>query len=188
MAATHKKERAMGIYDGMLPKEHIEGKIGYYPVTNAKEWDELPAVYKAMDWFPVEVYNYAHRRRENTVAEYVEFDVIYMEPYKIRATVKVHVQEVQKILFCLFENAQCYLYSISGVVFANGVRWPAEWRQDTRTGSYSVYASGLCVGRQGGYMGFVPCQIDRTEEGFKWAGFRGENRCHYTLLNPFTGR
>lgn len=176
------------MYDGFLPSEQKQGKRGFYPVANAEEWNELPKAYKAMEWFPIEVYNTKHKRMETTVAEYVEFDVIYMEPYKIRATVKVHVQEVQKILFCLFENAQCHLHSISGVVFANGERWGAEWKQDTKTGAFAVYASGKCIGKQGGYFGFIPCQIEKTDDGFEWKGFTGENRCHYTLLNPFTGK
>lgn len=171
-----------------LPKVRIEGHRGYYPVCNAQEWEALPLVYRAMEWFPVEVYNYAHRRKETTVAEYVLFDVVYAEPYKIRAVVKVHVQDVQKILFCAFDDTQFHLYSVCGVVFANGVEWGAKWTQDVNTGAFAIWADDKMVGRQGGYMGFIPCQIEETEDGFKWAGFKGPNRCHYTLLNPFTGR
>lgn len=177
------------MYEGFMPPTPLQGHRGYYPVCNAEEWDALPAVYKAMEWFPIEVYNDRWRKKETTVAEYIEFDVIYMEPYHIHATVRVHVQEMQKILFCLFRNPQCHLYSISGVVFDNGERWPAKWTQDTITGAYSIWASGKLIGRQGGYMGFVPNQIERTDDGWKWTGYKsGRNRCHYTLLNPFTGR
>lgn len=178
----------MKMYEGFLPKEPQEGKIGYYPVATAEEWDELPKAYKAMEWFPVEVYNDYLHRNETTVAEYIEFDVVYMMPYRIRATVRVHVEEVQKILFCLFDNPQCHLYSVSGVVFSNGQRWGAKWMQDSKTGAFAIYASGKKIGMQGGYFGFVPCQIERTDDGFKWAGFVGKNRCHYELLNPFTGK
>ena len=174
-----------------LPKEQKTGKRGYYPVSSAEEWDELPKVYRAMEWFPVEVYNNKqfHCKKETTVAEYVVFDVVYAEPYKIRASVKVHVQEVQKILFCLFENPQFHLYSISSVIFANGVEWPAKWTQDRNTGAFAVWAGNKLVGQQGGYMGFIPCQIEETEDGFNWKGYQmGQNRCHYTLLNPFTGK
>ena len=176
----------MSIYYGMLPKTYNGGKRGYYPVSSEQEWDDLPEVYKAMDWMPVKVYNPWHNKEEMTVAEYIEFDVVYMEPYKVRATVKVHVQEVQKILFCLFKDAQCHLYTISGVEFANGVHWYAEWKQDVRTGAYAVYASGIKIGIQGGYMGYIPCCIERTEDGFKWRGCHDyKNRSHYELLNPF---
>lgn len=177
----------MGIYDGMLPQEKIEGRTGYYPVCSAEEWERLPEVYKAMEWFPVEVYNREWHKKETTVAEYIEFDVVYMMPYRIRATVRVHVQEVQKILFC-YQDAECQLYSVSGVVFANGERWGAKWLQDSKTGAFAIQAGGKIVGRQGGFMGHIPCQIERTADGFKWKGFVGENRCHYTLLNPFTGK
>lgn len=173
-----------------FPEERLYGHRGYYPVCNAEEWDALPAVYKAMEWFPVEVYNdkQFHCKKEMTVAEYIEFDVTYAMPYRISATVRVHVQEVQKILFCLFNDPEFHLHSVSGVVFANGVRWGAKWYQDRNTGAFAIYADGKLIGKQGGYMGFIPCQIEETEDGFKWAGFQGENRCHYTLLNPFTGR
>ena len=151
------------MYDGFLPKEQQKGKRGYYPVTTAEEWDALPKVYKAMEWFPVEVYNTYLGRKETTVAEYVEFDVVYMMPYRIHATVKVHIQEVQKILFCSFDDPQCQLYTVSGVVFSNGERWGAKWMQDTKTGSFAIYAGGKLVGKQGGYLGFIPCQIEKTD-------------------------
>lgn len=177
------------IYEGMLPKEALKGHRGYYPVCNAEEWDNLPAVYKAMDWFPVEVYSEANRKKETTVAEYVEFDVTYLEPYRIQATVKVHVQDVQAVLYCLHENAQCHLYSVSGVVFANGERWGAKWLQDTKTGAFAIVAGGKTVGKQGGYLGHIPEDIERVEDGFKWVYHTNKkNRCHYALLNPFTGR
>ncbi len=183
----------MSMYDGFLPKdyagEYQKGKRGYYPVCSAEEWDKLPAVYKAMEWFPIEVYNERTKAKETTVVEYVEFNVVYMMPYRVSATVRVHVQEVQKILFCLFEDTPCHLYTISGVVFANGERYGAKWLQDATTGAFAVYADGHCVGMQGGYRGFIPCQIERKEDGsWKWAGYKPGNRCHYELLNPFSGK
>lgn len=184
--------------ENMLPKVPIRGHIGYYPVCNAKEWDDLPDLYKAMEWFPVEVYNVEHGRRETSVVEYVEFDVVYLEPYKISAKVRVHVENVQKLLFCLFLDTQCHLHSICGVVFENGVRYPAEWRQDTTTGAFGVYAGGKQVGAQGGYLGFIPSKIEMTDNGFHPSkaektdsGFRWKysapcaGRCHYDVGNPF---
>lgn len=179
----------MSIYDGFLPENALEGHKGYYPVCNEKEWDALPDVYKAMEWFPVDVYNQRWRKTEKTVAEYVVFDVVYLKPYKIRASVKVHVQDVQKILFCLYNDTQCHLYTISHVIFANGEKWWAKWTQDATTGAFAVWADHKLVGQQGGFMGFIPSQIEKTEDGFKWSGFKaGQNRCHYELTNPFKYR
>lgn len=179
----------MSIYEGFLPKDYnldYPGKRGFYPVTNAQEWDDLPAVYKAMDWYPMDVYDEFMRKNVRSVPEYVEFDVVYMEPYKISATVRVHVQDVQRILFCLYDNAQCHLYSIKSVVFQNGAVWGAKWQQDATTGSFAVFASGHCVGRQGGYLGHIPAQIERTKDGWKWTGYRETpERCHYELTNPY---
>ena len=175
----------------LFPSKPIDGHIGYYPVCNAKEWDELPFVYKAMEWFPIEVYNdkQFHCKKELTVPEYVVFDVVYATPYRISAEVIVHVQEVQKILFCLFENPQFHLYTISDVIFSNGVKYPAKWTQDSRTGAFAVWACDRLVGKQGGYSGFVPCHIEETEDGFKYTGYvPGQNRCHVQLTNPFTGK
>ena len=174
----------MSMYEGFLPEKQAEGKLGYYPVTSAQEWNDLPKAYKAMEWFPVKMS--CHGYEETTVAEYIEFDVVYMEPYKISATVRVHVQEVQKILFCAFQNAQCHLYSVSGVVFKNGERWNASWKQDSCTGSFAIYASGKQIGMQGGYLGFIPNNIERTEDGgFKINWNMKGNRTHYQLGNPF---
>ncbi len=180
----------MGMYDNMLPKKPINGHRGYYPACSAEEWGNLPNIYKAMEWFPVETYDWKLKKKEQTIPEYVVFDVVYMMPYGIRASVKVHVQEVQSILFSLHEKKDCHLYSISHVIFANGEKWWAEWRQDSITGAFGVYASGKCVGIQGGYMGHIPSNMTLLENGeWKWdneKGMRSGNRCHYALLNPFT--
>ena len=175
----------MGMYEGFLPKEQKSGYCGYYPVTSAQEWDDLPAVYKAMEWFPVEMKRNGYT--EKTVVEYVEFEVVYMTPYKVRGTFRVHRQEVQKILFCSFPgHHDCHLYSICGVVFQNGERWGAKWHQDSRTGAYEVLAGGKRVGTQGGFLGFVPRLIDRTEDGWKCNfDYNHGNVCHYEISNPF---
>ena len=172
----------------LLPKEAVNGKRGFYPIQNAQEWEDVPCVYKSMEWFPVEVYNdkQFHCRKEVAVPEYIIFDVVYMEPYRIRATVKVHVQEVQKILFCSFGWTQCQLYSVCGVVFSNGVEYGAKWLQDSQTGAFGIYSHGKCIGKQGGFNGFIPSDIEETEDGFKWKGFvQCEGRCHHALGNPF---
>jgi len=167
-----------------FPKKELKGHIGFYPVLNAEEWDNLPAVYKAMEWFPVTIMN---GRDDKHTVEYVEFEVVYGEPYKISAKVKVHVQEVQKILFCYFKDAQFHLHTISGVFFENGDYRRARWLQDTRTGAFAVVTyNGKVVGRQGGYGGFIPNQIKETDDGFEYIGYQeGKNRCHYEHLNPF---
>ena len=168
-----------------LPKEAIKGHRGYYPVCNKAEWDALPDVYKSMTWYPTKVYNRSLHREELTIPEYVEFDVVFYDPYKVRGTFRVHVQEVQKILFCSVDS-DLLLYSICGVVFANGERWGAEWKQDTRTGAFAVYASGKMIGQQGGFLGHVPEDIEETEDGFKWKGFvNSNNRIHHAGLSPW---
>lgn len=171
-----------------LPEKPIEGKRGYYPVCNADEWEKLPNVYKAMEWFPTEMKDSRFDIIEKTSPEYIVFDVVYMKPYKISAKVKVHVQEVQKILFCLYPlDTQCRLHTVSAVIYENGAERRAEWLQDSQTGAYAIVDyRGNIVGKQGGFGGFIPNQIEETEDGFKWTGFKsGRNRCHYTLTNPF---
>ena len=174
------------MYENMMPNKPIEGRIGFYPVCNADEWESLPKVYRAMQWFPVDVYNTRWNKTETTVVEKVIFDVTYMTPYKINARVEVHVQEVQNILFCYHEHKDCLLYSICAVKFANGEVWGAKWKQDTKSGAFAVYAGGERVGMQGGFMGFIPENIEKTENGWKWKGYGKYNgRCHYALMNPF---
>lgn len=175
----------MSMYDGMFPQERKEGHIGYYPVTSAEEWNELPAVYKSMEWFPVEMKRNGYS--EKTSVEYVEFDVVYMTPYKVSGTFRVHRQEIQKILFCSFPgHSDCHLYSVSAVVFQNGERWPAKWHQDSRTGAYEILACGKRVGTQGGFLGFVPNNIERTDDGdWKCNWNQNGNITHYQMTNPF---
>ena len=174
------------MYENMMPKKPIGGHLGFYPACNEGEWEALPDVYKAMQWFPVEVYNTRWNRKETTVVEKVIFDVTFMQPYKISAKVEVHVQEVQSILFCVHEHYDCQLYSICGVKFANGEACGAKWLQDSKTGAYAVYANNQYVGMQGGFRGFIPDNIEKTENGWRWKGFvECPGRCHYALSNPF---
>ena len=174
------------MYENMLPTKPIKGHRGFYPACNAEEWENVPNLYKSMEWFPIDVYNTRWSRKEETVVESVIFDVVFMHPYKIRARVEVHVQEVQKILFCAHQKADCHLYTICAVKFANGEEWSAEWRQDTTTGAFAVYSCGKVLGMQGGYLGFIPENIEKDENGWKWKGYGNYNgRCHYSLSNPF---
>ncbi len=172
-----------------MPKEQKKGYRGFYPVTTAEEWEELPVVYKAMEWFPVEVFDDYLRKNVWSIPEYILFDAIYVEPYRIRATVKVHVQEVQKLLYCLYPDSGLHLHTVCGVVLQNGEELRAETKQDTRTGAFGVYSFGKLIGRQGGYLGAIPENIEETEDGFKWKGFKDyKNRCHYQLTNPLEER
>ena len=174
----------MAMYDGFMPKVATNGKRGYFPVSSAEEWDNLPDVYKSMQWFPIEMRR--HGYTEKTFAEYLDFDVIYMLPYKVHATIRVHVQEAQKILFCLFNGTQCNLYTVCGVVFQNGEYWPAKWYQDSITGAFSIYAEGKTIGTQGGYLGFIPSDIEKTADGtFRHNWNSRDNVCHYQISNPF---
>lgn len=166
----------------------LPGHRGYYPVCSAEEWDQLPAVYKAMEWFPIKMKS-RFGIEEYTMPEYVVFNVVHIEPYKIRAQVRVHVQEFQKIMFCLFPYREdtIQLYSVCGVYFANGERRAAEWLQDSTTGAFAVVSGGHYVGKQGGFSNFVPEIIEETENGFKRKDVgTTKNRCHYEYGNPFT--
>lgn len=174
------------MYENMMPFKPIDGHLGFYPACNAEEWENVPAIYKAMQWFPVEVYNTRWHRKEMTVAKSVIFDVTFLKPYKIRAKVEVHVQEVQSILFCSHKDPDCQLYSICGVKFQNGEECGAKWLQDSKTGAFAVYAYNRYIGMQGGFKGFVPDNIEKSEDGWKWKGFTEcGGRCHYALSNPF---
>lgn len=174
------------MYENMMPLKPIDGHLGFYPACNAEEWENTPEVYKAMQWFPVKVYNSRLGKTEITVVEKVIFDVTFLRPYKVSAKVEVHVQETQGILFCLHENTDCHLYTICAVKFQNGVVRSAEWKQDARSGAFAVYSQGRQVGMQGGFRGFVPENIEETEDGWKWKGAGNyEGRCHYALMNPF---
>lgn len=173
-------------YDGMLPAKPLEGKQGYYPVCNTQEWEDLPDLYKAMEWSPL--LDYQNKGTISAVKSVI-FDVTYMEPYKISAKVSVHPQEVQKLLYCLFENAQCHLYSVCGVELESGTRLGAKWLQDSVTGSFGIYAGGHLCGRQGGFQGFVPANIERLEDGtFQYkscsCALTG-NKVFYEYSNPF---
>ena len=172
----------MEMFKKFLPKEAIKGRIGYYPVMSDEEWESIPVVYRAMEWFPIEVYNSDYKRKETAVVEFVEFDT-WVEPYNVRATVKVHREDIPKILFRSYAKKDCQLYTICGVYFSNGVHVGAKWLQDSRTGAFGVYAYGHYVGKQGGFQGYVPSNIEETDDGFKYKGYvrREDCRgiCHY---------
>lgn len=175
----------MSRYENMLPKEPKQGKQGYYPVTSKEEWEELPALYKAMDWFPVKDCLNGGRMR---AVKAVIFDVTYMEPYKISARVSVHPQEIQRILYCLYNNSQCHLYSICGIELEGGTVLGAKWLQDSVTGAFGIVCGGATVAKQGGYCGYVPKSITAKEDGSyepNWGGHHEGVISHYTFYNPF---
>ncbi len=171
-------------YAGMLPAVPKPGCRGYYPVTSREEWEALPALYKAMEWTP------APDIRDNGRLKAVKgviFDVAYLKPYGIRAKVTVHPEDVQSILFCSFEQQDCHLYSVCGVELEGGSRLPAKWLQDTTTGAFGIFANDVCVGRQGGFQGYIPEHIHRTKDGsFSFDFQYGVGKTvHYALHNPF---
>lgn len=178
----------MSIYKGMLPKTPIEGHRGYYPVCNKEEWEQLPDLYKVMEWEAVKDPFDKGRLRG---VKFVVFDVSYLEPYGVRARVSVHPQEVQKILFCSFDRPECHLYSICEIELEGGSRLPAEWAQDSHTGAFGIYVraaqGNTLVGRQGGFFGYIPERIKVLEDGtFEYDRQYNEGkRHHYMLLNPF---
>lgn len=173
------------MYNGMLPKETKQGKRGYYPVTSKEEWEELPALYRAMDWTPVK----DHRNGGKlTAVKAVVFDVVYLEPYKIRAKVSVHPEEIQSILFCSHGRTQCQLYSICGIELESGTVLNAEWLQDSTTGAFGIVSGRNTVARQGGYCGYIPERITVKDDGSY--EYNCDRRCegvisHYALSNPF---
>jgi len=66
----------MSRYDGMLPDESVCGRLGFYPVTSKKEWDELPNLYKVMEWEAVpDPFDKGKRPR---AVKSVIFDAVYM--------------------------------------------------------------------------------------------------------------
>ena len=171
-------------YKGMLPTEYNSNKLGYYPVTSREEWEALPDLYKTMEWYPVKD---PHHKGTLSAVKSVIFDVPYLEPYGIRAKVSVHPSEVHKILFCLFKDSDCHLYSVSGIELESGTRLGAQWRQDSTTGAFAIYCGGSAVAKQGGFLAHVPESIQRTEDGaFKYNFQHNSERVsYYTRLNPF---
>ena len=157
-----------------LPKVQAPGKLGYFPPMNDKEWDALPIPYKAMEWFP---FNFDG---ETVRVEYVEFDT-FLKPYNVRASVKVHRQEVHRILFQRYSgDCGCHLGSIRGAYLSNGRYVPAKWKMDSVTGAFEVIVEpGYIAGKQGGFGWFVPNVIEETKDGFKWRlNKESDNPCH----------
>ena len=174
----------MGWYDNMLPKQQIEGHRGYYPVTSAKEWENLPDLYKVMDWNAVKD---PHNNNKLTGVKSVIFDVTYMQPYGISAKVSVHPSEVQKILFCSFKNADCHLNSVCGIELDSGTQLSAKWLQDSTSGAFAIFACNSYVGMQGGFRGHIPEGVRCLENGtFKYDFSMEKSKIsHYELSNPF---
>ena len=148
----------MELFKKFLPKDEIKGKIGYYPVMNDEEWENLPVVYKAMEWFPIEVYNHEWKIKETVTVEYVYFDM-FLPEHKVSAKVRVHREDVPKLLYRYYANNECHFYTICGVEFTNHQYVAAKWYQDSRTGAFGVYTYGRYVGKQGGFQGYVPILI-----------------------------
>ena len=173
----------MKMYDGMLPAKEKSSRLGYYPVISKQEWDELPDLYKVMQWEPVKDHNNGELRAVKAVI----FDVPFMEPYGIRAQVSVHPSAVQKVLFCSYKEKDCHLYSVCAIELEGGTRLAAKWLQDSITGSFAIVSGSQHVGVQGGFRGFVPEGIKRLEDGsFKYDyNFHRSKTTHYELSNPF---
>ena len=176
----------MSLYENMLPKEAIKGKFGYYPVTNSKEWDDLPDLYKVMQW---ELIKDPHNNFIAKAVKSVIFNVTFLEPYGINAKVSVHPSDVQKILFCSYEDTSCLLHSVSGLELEGGTKVSAKWLQDSESGAFAIVtAGGDYAARQGGYRGFIPEHVKRLENGsFKYDfDFWNGKICHYEISNPFS--
>ena len=171
-------------YDGMLSVCPKPGYRGYYPVTSREEWEALPDLYKVMEWEPVKDPRNANQL---CAVKAVIFDVVHLQPYGINAKVSVHPEDVQQILFCSFENPDCHLYSVCGVELEGGSRLPAKWLQDSVTGAFGIYTGDTCIGRQGGFGGYIPEHVQKIEDGtFRFDFQYGSGKkVHYALHNPF---
>lgn len=182
--APVKKRHPVRPYEAMLPTPAKPGYRGYYPVTSREEWDELPDLYKVMEWEPVRD---PRSKGQLRAVKAVIFDVPHMAPYGVRAKVSVHPEDVQQILFCSFPKADCHLYSICGIELEGGTRIPAKWLQDTTTGAFGIFANDECVARQGGFQGYIPEHIKQLEDGsFKFDFQYGTGKTvHYALHNPY---
>ena len=186
------QERKRGIYDKhMLPETPIPGHRGYYPVCNKKEWEDLPDLYKVMEWEPLPD---PMNHDKPSYVKAVIFSVTHMMPYGINAEVSVHPSHVQSILFSLHKHPECHLYNVTGVELQSGSRLPAKWRQDTTTGAFAILCCDRYVGKQGGYTGFVPDCIRQREDGtYKFDSSVVYNQpvgkrkkiTHFEYSNPF---
>lgn len=177
----------MSAYSDMLPPKPIDGKRGYYPVCTKEEWDELPEIYKVMEWIPVKDPLNGNKMSGITG---VVFDVTFLEPYNIgNVKVEVHPQDMQKILFCLFSNVQCHLYSVCQVVLDSGSRVNAKWYQDSVTGAFGIYTMGVYAGKQGGFKAYIPKSCKLQEDGTYKYNWHPESNlgvsAYYTFSNPF---
>ncbi len=171
-------------YDDMLPPKPLPGHLGYYPVCNKAEWENLPDLYKVMDWFPAK----DHRNQNQLKAvKSVTFDVNYMMPYGIGAKVSVHPSDVHTVLFCNHDKPDCLLYSVCGIELEGGTHLYAKWLQDSVSGAFAIYAAGTFVGIQGGFRGYIPERIQKQQDGRFKFNFEVQPKhiSHYTLLNPF---
>lgn len=175
---------SMKNYEGILPAQAKPGYRGYYPVKSREEWDELPNLYKVMEWEQVKD---PYDKGKLKAVKAVIFDVPHMEPYGISAKVSVHPQEVQKILFCQFDRPACHLYSISGIELEGGHKLPAKWLQDTVSGAFGVMCGDHIVARQGGFGGYIPERVEKLEDGTFQFDFISDSKkmAFYTLSNPF---
>lgn len=171
-------------YEDILPAQSKPGHRGYYPVTSKEEWDELPNLYKVMEWEQVKD---PFDKGKLKPVKAVIFDAVHMEPYGINAKVSVHPENVHKILFCSFKHTDCHLYSISGIELEGGHRLHAKWLQDTVSGAFGIMCGDHIVARQGGFGGYIPERVKKLEDGtfkFDFVSDSGKT-AFYTLLNPF---
>lgn len=183
-ALSQKSPSTAFSYEGMLPNPSKPGYRGYYPVTSREEWDELPDLYKVMEWEPVKD---PHNQGLLRAVKAVVFDVPHITPYGVRAKVSVHPEDVHQILFCSFPETDCHLYSICSVELAGGTCLPAKWLQDTTTGAFGIFVNGDCIARQGGFRGYIPEHILQLDDGtFKFDFKYGIGKTvHYALHNPY---
>jgi hypothetical protein len=181
---SKEREKAMKKYESILPAHTKPGYRGYYPVTSREEWEQVPNLYKVMEWEQVRD---PYDKGKLKAVKAVIFDVVHMEPYGISAKVSVHPQEVQKILFCQFDRPECHLYSICGIELEGGHQLHAKWLQDGISGAFRIVAGDQTVATQGGFDGYIPERVKKLEDGTYKFDFVSDNgkTAFYTLGNPF---
>lgn len=131
-----------------LPKNPIEGRRGFYPVSK-NEWRNLPLPLRCSTWDP-------------RVAAVV-FET-FLPNYGFSVKIDVHPQNVFKALFILSQG-DTLLYSVIGVRWHDGTVSFAKWWQDKITGCFRITSiNGDVYGTQGGFQGYVPenCYLDET--------------------------
>ena len=167
---TEEMKRASLLRNKMLPEKPLEGRRGYYPVLNQAEWEDLPAIYKAVTWNPhTRVYNDKTRQNEKSRPKNVIYNTVYEDAYGCSCYIYAPIENAAQIHMSLLPQESIFSGStIAGIQFENGTSYSAEKKWDPETGSMSIYSYGQPVGIQGGCHGHIPEGISYQDATGKW--------------------